>query len=116
MGAIITISLNFYLIPKIGYLGSAWATLACYACMMIASYFSGQKFYHVPYDVKKFLVYVGLALLIGWFCNPYFHQLFEKSQLLYIVSSFVTVSVFAFTVIQIERRWKNPEWNSEQQK
>ncbi len=116
MGAVITISLNFYLIPKIGYLGSAWATLACYACMMIASYFSGQKFYHVPYDVKKFLVYVGLALLIGWFCNPYFHQLFEKSQLLYIVSSFATVSVFAFTVIQIERRWNNPEWNSEQQK
>lgn len=84
--------------------------------MMIASYFSGQKFYHVPYDVKKFLVYVGLALFIGWFCNPYFHQLFEKSQLLYIVSSFATVSVFAFTVIQIERRWNNPEWNSEQQK
>lgn len=107
MGAVITIALNFYLIPKIGYLGSAWATLACYASMMIASYFSGQKFYHVPYDVKKFLFYVGLALFIGWFCNPYFHQLFESSRVLYVLASTITVASFVGVVFFVEKNWKS---------
>ncbi len=107
MGAVITIALNFYLIPKIGYLGSAWATLACYASMMIASYFSGQKFYHVPYDIKKFLFYVGLALFIGWFCNPYFHQLFESSRVLYVLASTITVASFVGLVFFVEKNWKS---------
>ena len=36
-GAIITIVFNFWLIPKMGYTGAAWATLICYASMMIVS-------------------------------------------------------------------------------
>ena len=107
MGAVITIALNFYLIPKIGYLGSAWATLACYASMMIASYFSGQKFYYVPYDVKKFLCYVGLALLVGWFCNPFYHQLFESSFVLYLLASTFTIALFAGVIVFVEKKWKS---------
>src|SRR5207253_1481711 len=34
-GAVITLALNFYWIPRIGYMGSAWATLICYASMMV---------------------------------------------------------------------------------
>ncbi len=112
MGAVITIGLNFYLIPKIGYLGSAWATLACYASMMIVSFLTGQKFYAVPYDVKKFILYVGAALLIGWALNPYFHQLFEYNQFLYIVMSVATLAFFVLLVFLIERKFKNPEWNT----
>ncbi|HQX31899.1 MAG TPA: oligosaccharide flippase family protein, partial [Flavobacteriales bacterium] len=33
IGAAITIAFNFLLIPVLGYMGSAWATLACYAGM-----------------------------------------------------------------------------------
>lgn len=61
-GAIITIVLNLYWIPRIGYMGSAWATLICYASMMIASFIMGQKYYRVPYQVLKFLVYVFATL------------------------------------------------------
>ncbi len=52
-GAAITLFLNFLLIPKIGFLGSAWATLACYAAMMIASYLLGQKYFPVNYPLKN---------------------------------------------------------------
>jgi O-antigen/teichoic acid export membrane protein len=34
-GAFLTLLLNFWLIPVIGYMGSAWATFICYASMMI---------------------------------------------------------------------------------
>ena len=44
-GAIITVVLNFSLIPKIGILGSAWATLMCYFSMTILSYFLGKNIF-----------------------------------------------------------------------
>ncbi len=64
LGAVITIGLNLYWIPKIGYMGSAWATLICYAAMMAASYFWGNKHYPVNYDLKRILGYLGLSVTL----------------------------------------------------
>ena len=61
-GAIITLVLNYVLIPRIGYLGSAWATFACYSSMMVASYFIGQKHYHVNYNIKRILLYIAVPV------------------------------------------------------
>jgi len=63
-GAIITITLNYLWIPEIGYIGSAWATLLCYFCMMVASYFIGQRHYPIKYNLVKGLGYpiAGLGL------------------------------------------------------
>ncbi|MEI6851334.1 MAG: oligosaccharide flippase family protein [Bacteroidota bacterium] len=63
-GAMVTLSLNFLLIPIIGYMGSAWATFACYASMMVLSFFIGQKHYYVKYNLGKMGIYFGLALLL----------------------------------------------------
>jgi O-antigen/teichoic acid export membrane protein len=63
-GAVITVLLNIWWIPHFGYTGSAWATFTCYACMMVSSYFLGQKFYSIPYHVKKLLAYLVLTTLI----------------------------------------------------
>jgi O-antigen/teichoic acid export membrane protein len=62
IGAIITVSLSFVLIPLIDMEGSAWATLACYAFMAGACYFIGKKFYPVPYDMRRIGTMVLLAL------------------------------------------------------
>jgi O-antigen/teichoic acid export membrane protein len=63
-GAIITIVLNIYWIPRIGYMGCAWATLICYSGMMMASYFMGNKHYPVNYDLKRILGYLGLSVTL----------------------------------------------------
>jgi len=68
-GAIITIILNIILIPRIGYLGSAWATLVCYASMVVISYYFGQKHYKINYPVFKVLFYLGFSLLVYLFSN-----------------------------------------------
>lgn len=69
-GAVLTILLNVLLVPTIGYMGSAWATLACYVGMALVSYILGQKFYPVDYDVKKIIGYITLGpalwLLYNW--------------------------------------------------
>ncbi|TBW27770.1 oligosaccharide flippase family protein [Gramella sp. KN1008] len=66
-GAIITILLNIVLIPVMGFMAAAWATLVAYGSMMLISYFLGKKYYPVPYNVKKISFYlllsVGLSIL-----------------------------------------------------
>lgn len=69
-GAVLTIALNVALIPTMGYMGSAWATLACYGSMALVSYVLGQKYYPVNYEMLKIGGYIllglGLWLLNSW--------------------------------------------------
>jgi len=95
-GAIITIILNVLWIPLIGYMGSAWATLICYASMMVISFIYGQKNYHVNYDMKKIIGYISLSLAL-FFISKYIH--FDNNIIQYIFNSllllvFVTVIYF----------------------
>ena len=63
-GAIITIVLNIILIPKYGFVGSAWANFFCYLSMMIISFLWGRKVYKVNYQLKKIGAYSLLAVII----------------------------------------------------
>ncbi|WP_347173091.1 MATE family efflux transporter [Polaribacter uvawellassae] len=66
LGAIITIVFNIIMIPEIGFMASAWATLITYGFMMILSYFVGKKHYPVPYQLKKVGFYVLFATVLCW--------------------------------------------------
>ncbi len=63
-GAIITIGLNFWLIPIMGYMGAAWATLICYFAMMIVSFLLGNIFYKVNYPLIRIGIYFIVAFAI----------------------------------------------------
>lgn len=64
-GAVVTLLLNFWLIPYFSYVGSAIATLAAYASMTFLSYYYGRKFYRVPYETRKIGGYLLLAIVIS---------------------------------------------------
>ncbi|CAN5433917.1 polysaccharide biosynthesis C-terminal domain-containing protein [soil metagenome] len=64
VGMVLTIGVNFLLIPIMGYLGSAWATLICYLVMLAICYFLGQRYYPVPYKIVKGILYLLLALIL----------------------------------------------------
>ena len=63
--AVVTLVLNYILIPIIGYMGSAIATLAAYGSMMVLSYLYGRKYYDVPYEVKKISGYLVMAIVFS---------------------------------------------------
>ncbi|MGM0635786.1 MAG: oligosaccharide flippase family protein [Bacteroidota bacterium] len=73
-GALITLGINFWLIPHIGYLGSAIATFAAYGSMMLASYFIGKKHYPIPYATTKISAYLGVATLFSLISFFYFRE------------------------------------------
>lgn len=62
-GATVTIVLNIILIPKYGYIGSAWANFFCYFSMMVISYLWGRKIFRVHYEMKKIGLFTAVALL-----------------------------------------------------
>ena len=65
VGAIITIGVNFFFIPRIGYMASAIATLMAYGTMMVLSYYFGKSHYPVPYNFRKILFYLGISTLFS---------------------------------------------------
>ena len=60
----VIIAINLLFIPRYGYLACAWAAFAGNALIMVLSYFIGQKYYPVRYDMKTIGIYSGLALAL----------------------------------------------------
>ena len=95
LGAILTIALNIIYIPKYGYMACAWATLFVYFFQMVLSYFLGQKHYPIPYNLKKFFLYLGITLGIYFLA----HQIEFENQVLNLVyrnSMLVLLIIFLF--------------------
>ena len=63
-GASITIILNYSLIPIIGFIGCALATLVCYFLMTLVSFYLGNKHFPVPYNYSRILMYFLLMVSI----------------------------------------------------
>jgi O-antigen/teichoic acid export membrane protein len=74
IGAVFTIGINIWLIPVIGYVGSAIATLTAYGSMMLISYFIGQKHYAIPYKYGKMLIYLLVSILFSLISFYYFRE------------------------------------------
>lgn len=68
IGAAVTISFNFILIPFYGYFGSAIATLSCYFIMASLCYLLGRKYQPIPYPILKMLLYLGISTTLIFIC------------------------------------------------
>lgn len=101
-GAVITIVLNLVLVPIYGYVGAAWATLVCYFLMTLLSFYWGQKYYKVPYEVGNAVFYFVLALslyFISVFLKP------ESQTLMYVLNTILLLVFVAIFVVK-EKFWR----------
>lgn len=96
VGAIVTLGLNYVLIPIIGYKGSAIATLSAYGIMMVMSFYFGRKHYPIPYNFRKIVMYFGLSTL---FSMLYFYR-FRGD---YVIGTGALI-VFLTLVFQFEKK------------
>lgn len=68
VGVIIVVLLNFILIPFMGYTGAAIAMTACYSVMTFLVYYTGQKYYPIPYNIPRIALY-ALIFIAAFFLN-----------------------------------------------
>jgi len=89
VGAIVTIIFNYVMIPKIGFMASAWATLLAYGSMMLISYQMGKKYYPVPYDIFRISGYLVFSTIISAVSYYFFNEDYFISTVLVLV--FLTI-------------------------
>ncbi|WP_201985904.1 lipopolysaccharide biosynthesis protein [Hymenobacter rubidus] len=68
-GAVLTVALNLLLIPLLGYMGCAWATLACYFTMAMLCWRLGERHFPVPYPAVRlglWLLFATALVALGW--------------------------------------------------
>jgi len=101
IGAGITLLINYLFIPEFGYVACAWATLACYASMMLISYFWGQKVYPVPYQTQRLSGY--FLLMLGVYAIHYL----ISSQLagigIHLISGTILLVIYLWIIGRRER-------------
>ncbi|WP_190810468.1 lipopolysaccharide biosynthesis protein [Flagellimonas sp. S3867] len=85
IGALITLIINIALIPKIGYMASALATLAAYGSMMLLSYYFGRKYYPVPYNMRKIIFYLSISIVFSALSFYVFHRNLIAGSLLLLL-------------------------------
>ena len=105
LGASLTVLINILYIPKFGYMACAWATLIVYFTQMVISYILGQRHYPIPYNLKKFIFYISLALAL-FFLSPYI-KVDNFTVNLFIQNSLLLM--FVLTAVYIERRVNTAE-------
>ncbi len=62
--AVLNTILNFALIPRFGIVGAAVSTLATFVALAVLYYYRSQRLDPVPFEVRRLVVTVGLAVAI----------------------------------------------------
>ena len=86
-GAGLTIVLHFLFLKKYGFMVSAWVTFIAYFLMMVLSYFLGQKYYPIPYRVKKISFFLVLLMVFSFISVKYFNYNVWLSNILFFIYS-----------------------------
>lgn len=102
IGAIITLTINYFFVPIFSYSACAWGTCICYFSMMVISFVWGQKEYPVPYAWKKLVAYIVIVVLL-YFTQRLFNFLIPYK---FVDLAFGTILLLAFIsfILKVERK------------
>ncbi|MCS7029648.1 MAG: oligosaccharide flippase family protein [Bacteroidia bacterium] len=95
VGALLTILINFIGIPIWGMMASVYATVISYGTMMTLSYYFGQKFYSVPYNlttfIRYFLITIGFIALLFYVPIKEWHIVGQFGIKMFLIMIYVGV-------------------------
>ena len=63
IGCAVLLAINFFFVPRYGYMACAWGGFAGYGVAMIVSYVVGQKYYPINYPLRSIAYYVLIAAI-----------------------------------------------------
>lgn len=97
LGTIIIVVGNVILVPRYSYTGSAWAAFTCYFVIMVISYYFGQKYMPIKYDLKTIGLYTSLTIIL------YVISLFINTPYTVINVGLKSVLMLVFLIVLIKR-------------
>lgn len=112
VGALISVVIIVGLVPVWGFMGGALSTLGCYLVMTAICYWYGQKFYPIPYQTGKGILYLVLAFALsygGFYLNM-------ESEVMNFFAKNTTVLIFIGVVLLMEKDQVNSFISSKKKK
>lgn len=104
IGVGLTILFNILLVPRFGAMGTAWSMLICYFGMTAITYWWGQKYYPVPFELTKILMAILGGILIYYLSNVLndrFHTSLLTKFILNTVLFIVYLIVFQWPMVKL---------------
>ena len=98
IGCVVLLAVNYFFVPKYGYMACAWGGVAGYGVAMITSYIAGQKYYPLNYPLKEIALYTILAAIAFVAMT-----LLRESLPLWLSITFNTLLILAFLALIIKR-------------
>ncbi len=95
------LALNYYH----SMIGSAWATFGAYIMMMIVSYLLGQRYYPIPYRMKKMSFFLILLGVFSFVIVKYLDYNIITSNLLFL--AFTGILIYSEKDLIVSRIRKN---------
>ncbi|WP_337043090.1 lipopolysaccharide biosynthesis protein [Emticicia sp. 17c] len=100
VGMFITVVLNLILIPRMGYVGCAITFAVSSFVMMVLCYLLGEKYYPIPYEIGRVMVYLigaGVLIFASW-------QIKIENPYLSIPFHIMLSLLFLFVIVFTERK------------
>lgn len=104
IGSVVTIGINWMLIPTWGYVACAWGMLLCNIVMVGFSYFWGQRNYPVPYEVRTIGKYLGVMLLLFGLQTALSKYLLPDNAILRLSTGLVLFFLYGLFILKQERK------------
>lgn len=99
-GCAVLLLVNYFFIPRYGYIACAWAGFAGYGTVMLFSYFVGQQKNPINYDLKSIFIYIGITLVL--FAAMMYVDSIIKSDILRMCVNTVFVLLFIAPIYYFE--------------
>lgn len=107
LGALITIVINILFIPQFGYYASAWGHLISYSIMIIVCYFYGNRYFPVPYNLKRIFLLISIPILL-----LFLHKLLLTENVIWtFINGFLVIFLYVFLFLKIEKIRLKFKWN-----
>ena len=97
VGLLFTIAMNLLLLPRWGYYGAAWARLVAEGAMVAVSYYLNRRFFPTPYNVRRMVEYVVLALAL-YFASEWILSVLGKGWAMWSINLMLFASYALYAV------------------
>lgn len=99
IGCAVLLAINFWGVPRYGYMACAWGGFAGYGICMLLSYIVGKVKSPIPYPMKTILGYFALAVVL-YFASVYLRP---EKEVWVLVLNTVLLLVYVAVMLYAER-------------
>lgn len=97
LGTILIVAINVIFVPTYSYMACAWAAFVCYFVVMVVSYYFGQKYMPIKYDLKTIGLYTGVTIVL------YVISLFIETPYTALNVTLKSILMILFLVLLVKR-------------